>query len=64
LEAEAAVSLRLDVQHLLVCTECDATSTNGVGWRGVLTVGDEEAEEIEEVAVYCPVCAAREFGQS
>jgi len=25
-------------------------------------VGDEDAEEIEEVAVYCPVCAAREFG--
>ena len=28
----------------------------------VLTVGDEDAEDIEEVAVYCPACAAREFG--
>ena len=26
------------------------------------TVGDEDAEDVEEVAVYCPVCWEREFG--
>ena len=31
------------------------------GWRAYLT-GDEDAEDAEEVAVYCPACAAREFG--
>jgi len=35
-----------------------------VGWRGVLTVGDEDADDDEEVAVYCPECAAREFADS
>jgi hypothetical protein len=33
-----------------------------VGWRALLTVGDEDAEDEEQVAVYCPECAAREFG--
>ena len=30
--------------------------------RAVLTVGDEDEEDVEEVAVFCPECAAREFG--
>jgi hypothetical protein len=29
-----------------------------------LTVDNEVEEEDEEVAVYCPECAAREFGAS
>jgi hypothetical protein len=40
----------------LLCAECAALSPPGaVGWRADL-VGDED------VAVYCPECAAREFG--
>jgi hypothetical protein len=31
---------------------------------GVLAVGDEDAEDEEEVAVFCPTCAGREFGDS
>jgi hypothetical protein len=34
----------------------------GSGWLAYLTVGDEDAEDVEEVAVLCPTCAAREFG--
>jgi hypothetical protein len=36
-------------------------SPGALGWRALLTVGDEDAEDAEEVAVYCPACAAREF---
>jgi hypothetical protein len=45
----------------LVCVECgrETTSAERV-WRAVLAggVGDEL-----EVAVYCPACAEREFGE-
>jgi hypothetical protein len=44
------------------CIECGVTSDDGLGWRALLTAGDEEAEDNDEVAVYCPECAAREFG--
>ena len=38
-------------------------TTRWVGWRALFTVGDEDAKDVaEEVAVYCPECAAREFG--
>jgi hypothetical protein len=43
----------------LRCIECAASTTDSLGWRAYLTVGDEDAEE---VAVYCTACAAREFG--
>jgi hypothetical protein len=47
----------------LVCVDCAATTTDGHGgWRGLLTVGDEDAEDALEVAVFWPACAAREFG--
>jgi hypothetical protein len=47
----------------LVCIECRAEAPpDAPGWRAYLTVGDEDAEDIEEVAVYCPTCAAMEFG--
>jgi hypothetical protein len=36
--------------------------SGAVGWLAYLTVGDEGASELDEVAVYCPRCAVREFG--
>jgi hypothetical protein len=53
---------REQTEHRLVCAECGkAAPPDARGWRGVLTVGDEDAEDEEAVAVYCPACAAREF---
>jgi hypothetical protein len=50
---------REQTDHVLVCVECVAEAPPGaVGWRAVLTVGDED----EEVVTYCPECAEREFG--
>jgi len=46
----------------LRCVECAAETTDGLGWRAFLTVGDEDAEDEEQVAVYCSECAEREFG--
>ena len=51
----------LAVAEVLICVECTATTADGYGWRAYLTVGDEDAEDVEEVAVYCPDCGAREF---
>lgn len=44
------------VAHELTCVECERTSPpeSPVGWRTYLTVDDE-------LATYCPDCAAREF---
>ena len=54
---------RAQTEHVLVCVECASEAPPGaVGWRAVLTVGNEDAEEIEEVATYCPTCAALEIG--
>ena len=39
----------------LECVECAARSEDGRGWRAVLTIDDE-------VGIYCPECAEREFG--
>jgi hypothetical protein len=47
----------------LRCVECAATTTDGIGWRALLAVGDEDAKDDEAVAVYCPACAGREFDQ-
>ena len=47
---------------MLVCAACAAVTEDGTGWKAMLTVGDEDAEDDEAVAVYCPECAAREFG--
>ena len=56
---------REETSHALVCEECAAEAPTGaVGWRAYLTVGDEDAEDAEQVAVYCPACAAREFCES
>lgn len=45
----------------LICIEWVETSQDGVGWRALLTVGDEDAEDVEEVAIFCPACAEQEF---
>jgi hypothetical protein len=39
--------------------ECAASTTDGIGWRALLTAGDEEAEDNDQVAIYRPgVCVA------
>ena len=40
----------------LECIECAAASVEGRGWKAYLY------EESQEVYVYCPACAQREFG--
>ena len=42
----------------LLCDECGGPYRGERGWRAYLT------REPREVAVFCPVCAAREFGQT
>ena len=47
-----------DVQTKLVCVECrKGAEGDARGWRAFLTVDDE-------VATYCPPCAAAEFGDA
>jgi hypothetical protein len=41
----------------LVCDECGSTYRGEWGWRGYLT------REPREVAIFCPACAEREFGE-
>jgi hypothetical protein len=36
--------------------------TRRAGWLACLIVADEDAEDIDGVAMFCPECAAREFG--
>ena len=48
---------------MLRCEECGKearTEEEAHDWRAYLTVGEED--EPEEVVVYCPECAKREFG--
>jgi len=50
-------------RQTLRCAACgNEAAKDATGWRAVLTVGDEDEEEVEEVAVFCPECAEREFG--
>ena len=47
---------RTQTEHRLLCVDCAAEApTSAVGWRALLTVGDEDA-------LYCPRCAEPEFG--
>lgn len=46
----------------VTCVECGREqAVNERGWRAYLTVDEEEPAE---AVVYCPKCAAREFGDS
>jgi hypothetical protein len=41
----------------LICDECGSAYGGERGWRGYLT------REPREVAVFCPGCSEREFGE-
>ena len=45
-------------QPSLICDECGSAYRGERGWRGYLT------REPREVAVFCPACADREFGEA
>ena len=47
----------------LECVECRKTPSyeNTAGWQAFL-VGDPDIEDDEEIVIYCPACARREFG--
>ncbi len=46
----------------LKCVECGREAGEiAPGWQAYL-VGDPEIEDDEEIVVYCPDCARREFG--
>jgi hypothetical protein len=63
--ATRARAEREQTEHLLVCAECASEAPPGAfGWLGCLIVGDEDTEDIEGVAMFCPECAARELGWS
>jgi hypothetical protein len=48
---------------MLRCAECgDETEADARGWQARLVGGVDD--EPEEVAVFCPKCAEREFGES
>jgi hypothetical protein len=48
----------------LKCVECGREQADDErGWRSYLTVDDADDEEPVEAVVYCPDCAAREFGR-
>jgi hypothetical protein len=47
---------------MLVCAQCGIESEGrAIGWRAFLN-GEPEIDEYDFVTVFCPVCAAREFG--
>jgi hypothetical protein len=51
---------QVDVELVLECVECGVLSTgNAAGWRAIVGPGDGLEDEL---AVYCPACADREFG--
>ncbi len=57
----------LNCGPMLNCEECatqPATVEEALRWRAYLVavVENEGDEEVAEVAVYCPECADREFG--
>lgn len=47
---------------MLCCVECEETTDVGRGWKAYLG-GDLELGD-EEVVIYCPACAEREFGSN
>jgi hypothetical protein len=50
------------VRFVLDCEECGARSGESErGWRAALVADD--ADERDEIVVYCPACWEREFGE-
>jgi hypothetical protein len=48
---------------LLVCVECGCVSGElGRGWTALLTQDPDDPLDPPGIAVYCPPCAATEFG--
>ena len=48
--------------HVLMCVECGATATDKmIGWKAHLAYDPREDEE-SYLVIFCPWCAAREFG--
>lgn len=47
----------------LRCVDCGGESLRGIGWRAYLA-DDPRDEDPPEVAILCPACAEREFGNS
>ncbi len=47
--------------HTLACIECGAVSAIGHRWRAY-RCDDPDTGEPPELAFYCPICAAAEFG--
>jgi Zn finger protein HypA/HybF involved in hydrogenase expression len=46
---------------LLRCEECECASRTARGWIAQIVDDREAAQGQRDVAVYCPVCAQREF---
>jgi hypothetical protein len=47
---------------VLRCIECGTTSDRGFGWRAYVVRDPDQDDDAEAVAIYCDVCAEREFG--
>jgi hypothetical protein len=48
---------------MLVCCECERRlAETATGWQGYLADLDDDG--LDEVAFFCPGCAAREFGKA
>jgi hypothetical protein len=59
--SRAAVIHSITGLGLLVCHECGFASEECTGWISHLVQDPDDPETPAEVAVYCPLCAEREF---
>jgi hypothetical protein len=46
----------------LVCVECRRYADSEARGRAAHLVESDDNEDVDEVVFFCPVCAAREFG--
>jgi hypothetical protein len=51
------------VKSPLECVECHKRLSyeDAAGWQAYIA-GDPDIEDDEEIVIYCPACARREFG--
>lgn len=47
----------------LRCVECGDESVRGMGWRAYVA-DDPRDDDAAEIAIYCPRCSEREFGEA